>query len=132
MTGPTNYINKAQAPMPDWKAKQPEGKVFTSSELTFEKLLKERLGEAEKKELQFSKHAAARVEQRGIEITSGLLNSLTDAVEKAREKGAKDVVVIGSQGAFIVNVPNNVIVTTMSPREMKENIFTNIDSAVIM
>lgn len=132
MTGSTNHINKALSPTPEWKARQSEGRVFTSNELTFEKLLKERLGETEKKELQFSKHAAARVEQRGIEITSGLLDSLSDAVEKAREKGAKDVVVIGNQGAFIVNVPNNVIVTTMSPREMKDNIFTNIDSAVIM
>ncbi|WP_434084601.1 hypothetical protein [Lacrimispora xylanisolvens] len=35
-------------------------------------------------------------------------------------------------GAFIVNVPNNTVVTTMSGNEMKENIFTNIDSAVLL
>lgn len=53
-------------------------------------------------------------------------------MEGARQKGAKDVAVIGSQGIFIVNVPNNVVVTTMSADDMKDKIFTNIDSAVIM
>lgn len=89
--------------------------------------------EAEKSQsVQFSKHAARRVEERGIDMTDNLLNSLNQAVQKAREKGARDVVVIGESGAFIVNVPNNVVVTTMSGTEMKENIFTNIDSAVLM
>ncbi|MEG0565588.1 MAG: TIGR02530 family flagellar biosynthesis protein [Hungatella sp.] len=108
------------------------GKVYSSQELTFEQLLRERLDEKTGQKLQFSKHAAARVEERGIELTSGLMGDLQNAVEKARGKGAKDVVVIGQQGAFIVNVPHNVVVTTMSPGEMRENIFTNIDSAVIM
>lgn len=82
--------------------------------------------------VQFSKHAAQRVRQRGIEMTDTLMQNLNQAVKKAQEKGAKDVVVIGESGAFIVNVPNNIVVTTMSGAEMKENIFTNIDSAVLM
>lgn len=80
----------------------------------------------------FSKHAAQRVQERGIEMTDGLLSDLNQAVAKAREKGARDVVVIGENGAFIVNIPHNVVVTTMSGSEMKDNIFTNIDSAVLM
>lgn len=72
------------------------------------------------------------MEQRGIEVTDSLLSDLNQAVGKAREKGAKDVVVIGQQGAFIVNIPNNVVVTTMTSQEMKQNIFTNIDSAVLL
>lgn len=82
--------------------------------------------------VQFSKHAAQRVQQRGIEVTDTLMQNLNQAVRKAQEKGAKDVVVIGESGAFIVNVPNNIVVTTMSGAEMKDNIFTNIDSAVLM
>ena len=82
--------------------------------------------------VQFSKHASQRVQERGIEVTEGLLSDLSQAVQKAREKGAKDVVVIGQNGAFIVNVPNNVVITTMTGTEMKESIFTNIDSAVLI
>ena len=65
-------------------------------------------------------------------MTDSLLGDLNQAVQKARDKGARDVVVIGQSGAFIVNIPNNVVVTTMSGTEMKDNIFTNIDSAVLM
>jgi len=84
------------------------------------------------REVRFSKHAAARVEQRGIEVNDSLLRDLNQAIEKARAKGAKDVAVIGERGAFIVNVPNNIVVTTMTSQEMKQNIFTNIDSAVLI
>lgn len=96
----------------------------------FGEVLKQRIGSQQN--VQFSKHAAQRVQQRGIEMTDGLMNDLNQAIQRAREKGAKDVVVIGEKGAFIVNVPNNVVVTTMSGTEMKENIFTNIDSAVLI
>lgn len=133
MAGEINYGNRigntASAARPE---RQNCGKVYSPNELVFEQLLKERYASVPDTKLQFSKHAAARVEQRGIELTDGLLEGLKEAVTKARIKGAKDVVVIGQEGAFIVNVPNNTVVTTMSPSEMKDNIFTNIDSAVIM
>lgn len=99
------------------------------SDVQFGQLLQQKL---DKQQVQFSKHAVQRVQERGIEVTENLLQDLNQAVEKAREKGAKDVVVIGHTGAFIVNVPNNVVITTMSGQEMKENIFTNIDSAVLI
>ena len=43
------------------------------------------------------------------------------------KKGSRDVAVIGSQGMFIVNIPNNTVVTTMSQDDMKNRIFTNIE-----
>ena len=67
--------------------------------------------------LNFSKHAAKRSIERGI-TTDG--------------QGAKDLAVIGSQAVFVVNVPNNVVVTVMSREDMKDRIFTNIDSAVLI
>ncbi len=85
-----------------------------------------------KENLNFSKHAARRLDERGIPMDRRLMGDLEHAVEEARRKGAKDVAVIGSQGIFIVNVPNNVVVTTMSQEDMKDKIMTNIDSAVFM
>lgn len=96
----------------------------------FADLLQQKAGASQS--VQFSKHAARRVQERGIDMTDHLLSDLNQAVQKARAKGARDVVIIGENGAFIVNIPNNVVVTTMSGTEMKENIFTNIDSAVLM
>jgi flagellar operon protein len=97
---------------------------------SFSDMLHSRIGDTGK--LQFSRHAAERVNERGIEMSDSFLKDLQSAVEKARSKGAKDVVVISERGAFIVNVPNNTVVTTISGNEMKENIFTKIDSAVLL
>ena len=102
----------------------------TGSQVQFAEILQNKTNKAQS--VQFSKHAAQRVQRRGIEMTDSLLANLNQAVKKAQAKGAKDVDVIGESGAFIVNVPNNIVVTTMSGAEMKENIFTNIDSAVLM
>lgn len=105
-------------------------KTNAGTGVPFSELLQKEAGRQQS--VQFSKHAALRVQERGIEMTDHLLSNLNQAVQKAKEKGAKDVVIIGDNKAFIVNVPNNVVVTTMSGTEMKENIFTNIDSAVLM
>ncbi len=82
--------------------------------------------------VRFSRHAQQRVEQRGIALTDDFLSDLNAAVSRARAKGSKDMVVIDQSGAFIVNVPNNIVVTAISGDDMKENVFTNIDSAVII
>ncbi len=114
-----------------------KGNGLTSGS-NFQTMLEEQLrrnqlnGTGRDTELHFSKHALERVTQRGIDITGPLMDDLKGAVEKARAKGSRDCVVIDSSGAFIVNIPNNVIITAVSGDEMKENIFTNIDSAVIV
>ena len=100
--------------------------------VSFETLLQEQLDKNSRIGLQFSKHARERVEERGINLTDDLMNNLTNAVSKARAKGARDVVIFDTARAFIVNIPNNMVITTMTDREMKENVFTNIDSAVIL
>lgn len=105
--------------------------VETTPKTDFGKLLQKEISRGASN-VQFSKHAAQRVRERGIDMNENLLQDLNQAVLKARAKGARDVVVIGSQEAFIVNIPNNVVVTTMNESEMKNNIFTNIDSAVLM
>lgn len=106
------------------------GIVQEKQGVSFQKILEKESGKEQR--VQFSKHASQRVQERGIVLNNNMLDSLNTAVEKARQKGAKDIVVIGEKGAFIVNVPNNIVVTTMTENEMKENIFTNIDSAVLM
>ena len=102
---------------------------------SFGNLLEEQLNKNSRQNaesIQFSKHAMQRVEQRGIDLNNSFLGQLEEAVSKAREKGSKDCIVIDGNGAFIVNIPNNIVITAVSEDEMKENIFTNIDSAVII
>jgi flagellar operon protein len=82
--------------------------------------------------LTFSKHALQRMDSRQIEVSPQLLSQMSDAVEKARDKGVKDALIFNGSTAFIVNVPSSTVVTTMNGGEMKDNIFTNIDGAVIL
>ena len=127
-------INKVNAQI---RIEQPQNtaasEALKRSQITganFKTLLDEQL--AKNSPLVFSKHAKERVEQRGIALTDDLLSNLTNAVSKARDKGAKDVVIIDARQAFIVNIPNNMVITTITENEMRENVFTNIDSAVII
>ena len=73
-----------------------------------------------------------RTEERGIEVTPTLLDRLTDSVERAEAKGATNILALDRSLAFIINVPNQRVITTLSQDEMKENVFTNIDGAVIL
>lgn len=110
-------------------------KPLTTIGADFGTLLQEQLDRnsgVDKNKLQFSKHAKERIAQRGIDISPELLSDLNDALKKADRKGAKDVVIFDSMNAFIVNVPNKTVVTTMSGSEMRENVFTNIDGAIIL
>ena len=90
-------------------------------------------GELDKNDgVKFSKHAMERIQSRGVDMSQQTLDSLNRAVTKARAKGFKDIAVIGEANAFIVSVQNNTVITTMNALEMRENIFTNIDSAVLL
>ena len=80
----------------------------------------------------FSKHAMARAEERGIEVTDTLMGQLADSVERASAKGATNILAFDATRAFIINVPHGRVITTMSQEEMEENIFTNIDGAVLL
>ena len=80
----------------------------------------------------FSKHAMARAEERGIEVTDALMGQLSDSVERASAKGATNILAFDATRAFIINVPHGRVITTMSQEEMQENIFTNIDGAVLL
>lgn len=83
-------------------------------------------------QITFSKHAIRRMDARQIEVSPQLMEKMDDAVGKAESKGVKEALILNGGTAFIVNVPSRTVVTTMNGGEMKENIFTNIDGAVIL
>ena len=53
----------------------------------------------------FSKHAIARAEERGIEITPSLIDQLKGSMIRAQAKGAKNILAMDTEKAFIINVP---------------------------
>ncbi|MFZ1926870.1 MAG: TIGR02530 family flagellar biosynthesis protein, partial [Solirubrobacteraceae bacterium] len=81
--------------------------------------------------LQFSRHALARVQRRGIELDSATLGRLSEGVGRAASKGSRDSLVLVDGTAFVVSVSNHTVITAVGSEQMKDNVFTNIDSAVI-
>ncbi|MDQ0494277.1 MULTISPECIES: TIGR02530 family flagellar biosynthesis protein [Paenibacillus] len=82
--------------------------------------------------LKLSNHAAKRLEQRGIELRSDQMAKINSAVDKAAAKGAKESLILMQDMALIVSVPNRTVVTAMDKQSMENNVFTQIDSAVII
>jgi flagellar operon protein len=81
--------------------------------------------------LQFSKHAMQRLERRGLAVDQATMSRLTDGVQRAAGKGARDAVVMVDDTAFVVSVANRTVITAVGKDQMKDHVFTNIDSAVI-
>jgi flagellar operon protein len=81
--------------------------------------------------VQFSKHAVQRLERRNLAVDPASLQRLQDGVDRAAGKGARDAVVLVDDTAFVVSVRNRTVITAVGRDQMKDHVFTNIDSAVI-
>jgi len=82
-------------------------------------------------EVTFSKHATARMQSRGIELSPDSMGRLNQAVSQAQAKGCRDSLVLLDNNAMVVSVKDNTVVTVADKEQLKGNIFTNIDSAII-
>lgn len=96
--------------------------VRTSEGFSFDEVLNK---------VNFSKHALNRLNDRNIELTKDQMERLYDGTIKAGEKGITDSLVLVDELAFIVNTKSNTVITAMDQTNTNENIFTNIDGAVI-
>lgn len=81
--------------------------------------------------LKFSAHAEERIEKRGIEISVAQLERLKSAVDRIAAKGGKESLVMIDDKAFVVSVRNRTVVTALAGPNVREGVFTNIDSAAV-
>jgi flagellar operon protein len=82
--------------------------------------------------LKFSNHAIDRMQARGIHFSPEELLRIEGAVNKAAAKGAKDTLLLTDASALIVSVKDKTVVTVMDKAQLKDNVFTNIDSTVMI
>ncbi|HBC29739.1 MAG TPA: hypothetical protein DC024_00630 [Clostridiales bacterium] len=119
-----NFIKKISSLNNNIQPSYNENKNESSS---FKDLLNEKL----EKEVSFSKHANERIQQRNIDVSEEVTEKLNEASVQAKDKGLKNVLVMIDNQAFILSTMNNKVITAVNSEELKENIFTNIDGAVI-
>lgn len=101
----------------------------TESEVDFKEVLKQQLSADT---IKFSSHCQKRLEQNNIQLDQMQLTRLNSAVDKAADKGSRESCVIMEDKVFIVNITSRTVKTVVDGQRMKENVFTNIDSAVIV
>ena len=83
--------------------------------------------------VKFSQHAQQRLKERNIQLDKKQIEQLQAAIDKASTKGAKESLVLMNRDlALIVSVTNRMVITAMDGDSIRENVFSNIDSAVII
>lgn len=85
-----------------------------------------------KSAVKISSHAQQRLQQRNIVLNDKDMDILKNAMEKAEVKGARESVLFYKDTAFITSIRNRTIITAVDANGSEQNVFTNIDSAVIV
>ena len=116
------YLQKSSKPQ---ETKTTDGKSFADIYKSVQRI------EIPQSGVKFSKHAANRLTDRNIELSEGQLDRLNSGMRQASKKGINESLVLVEDMAFIVNIKNSTVITAMDKNSSDENVFTNIDGAVI-
>jgi flagellar operon protein len=82
--------------------------------------------------LKFSAHAMQRLESRNIKLTPDDVARMNTMADKAAAKGSKQSLFLLHDVAMVVSIKNRTVITAVDGDSMKDNVFTNIDSAAII
>jgi len=84
------------------------------------------------KKLMLSTHALKRLEERNLTFDKDEYEKIQSALDKLKNKGGKDSLVITEKGAYILDVQKNTVVTAMDKASINDNVFTKIDSTILI
>ncbi|KGN03409.1 flagellar biosynthesis protein [Clostridium novyi A str. 4570] len=101
---------------------------------SFGELLKSEIQKKSNTEVDFkiSNHAAKRLNERNIMLSKKDIENINKGIDIAEEKGSKDSVILYKNMALIASVKNRTIITAVDKESSKGNVFTNIDSVVLL
>ena len=114
----------------DIQQNRDSGETSGEESVSFQKVLEEKL--REESGISFSKHAMERVVERNVDVSAEQLERLNEGVRLAEEKGLRTPLILMDTTAFVVNVPNNKVVTVVNDESLKGSVFTNIDGTVMI
>lgn len=79
-----------------------------------------------------SAHAFDRLKDRNITLNKDDMKVINEGINKANAKGCKDSVIFYKDTAYVTSIKNRTVITAVDKSNCKENIFTNIDSVVVL
>lgn len=82
--------------------------------------------------VRLSSHAQERLSAAKRDLTAQEWQAITQAVDKVAQKGAREALLLTQDLALVVSVTNRTVITAVERERAKENVFTNIDAAVIL
>ena len=119
--------------VPKQKSVDVSNKLVPGKKSDFNKLLENQIsGKELDSEIKLSTHAAKRLQERNLSMDSDEFFKLKNAINKLRVKGGQDSLVITPKAAYIVDINSNTIVTAIDKDNMLENVFTKIDSTLVV
>jgi flagellar operon protein len=93
----------------------------------FQKILRQ-----EESKVSMSQHAETRIRSREIPWSPALEKRVMSGIEALEAKGSREALILADDVAFIANIRSKTIVTAMDRTQLKERVFTNINSAVLV
>ena len=82
--------------------------------------------------LKFSAHAQKRLQERNIQFDASDMDKINNAVKTAADKGSKESLLLFNDTALVVSIKNNTVITAVNRDAAGGNVFTNIDSAILV
>jgi flagellar operon protein len=109
------------------KSKNTETKKTTTS---FKDVLEKQINT--KESFIISKHAAERLRQRNISFNQADMKNINEGINKAEEKGCQESLILYKDTALITSIKNRTIITAVDTESSKGNVFTNVDSVIML
>jgi flagellar operon protein len=125
-------INGTLFPVGNFPSYSSEGAKSKSDDIgnsrSFGEVLK---GEVSKKNsFTISNHAAERLKTVSFDALD--MKVINEGINKAQAKGSKNCLILYKDVAMVTSIENRTIITAVESERSKENIFTNIDSVVLL
>lgn len=98
---------------------------------SFKNILKSEVNKGNS-EFVISNHAAQRLKDRNISLNASDMEKINEGINKAAQKGCCDSAILYKDSMLIANIKNRTIITAINKDSSKENVFTNIDSVILL
>lgn len=97
---------------------------------SFEEILKNQLNIKKEDTFTISNHAADRLSN--VSFNQYDMKMINEGINKAKEKGSKNSLILYKDVALITSIENRTIITAVDKNRSSDNVFTNIDSVVLL